>query len=73
MIAVKGQSAAELLVEEQGLPSTNILKFTPKHICIYKELTISNEYKIPPVHPLFPSPLQHYITLGGLLPYVLCD
>ena len=43
MIAVKGQNTAELLVEEQGLPSTNVPKFTPKHISIYKELTISNE------------------------------
>ena len=68
MISVKGQSMAELPVEEQGLPSANVPKFTPKRVCIYKELAILNEMKTPFVHHLISSLLQHYITLGRLLP-----
>ena len=68
MISVKDQSTAELLVEKWGLPSANVPKFISKHICIYKELAILNEMKTPFVHRLIPSLLQHYITLGGLLP-----
>ena len=55
MISVKGQSAAELPVEEQGLPSANIPKFVSKCVCIYKELAILNEMKTPFVHCLIPS------------------
>ena len=68
MISVKGQSVADLPVEEQGLPSANIHKFAPKHVYIYKDLAILNKMKTPFVHRFIPSLLQHYITLGGLLP-----